>query len=155
MREFASFDDLGRAVGEDLGRSAWVTVGEDKVRWFADATGDHHWIHLDRERAAAAGFGGTLVHGFLTLALVADFMGQIYRVAEVDQILNYGLDRVRFPTPVPTGSRLRGSATLVAVQPVSSGAKVTTRYTIEAEGMDRPACVADHHTMQFSASADA
>jgi acyl dehydratase len=151
MRVFGSFDELGRAVGEDLGCSDWVTVGQDKVQWFADATGDHHWIHLDPQRASAAGYGGTLVHGFLTLALIADFMGQIYRVDGIDLMLNYGLDRVRFPAPVPTGSRLRGSAALVAVQPVERGAKVTVRYTISAEGVDRPACVADHHTMQFLA----
>lgn len=150
MRTFPTLDALGQAVGEELGHSDWVSVGADKVRWFADATGDHHWIHLDPERAAAAGFGGTLVHGFLTLALVADFMSQIYRVETVDQILNYGVDRVRFPAPVPTGSRLRGTAALVAVRPVDRGAKVTTRYTIEVEGSDRPACVADHHTMQFA-----
>jgi acyl dehydratase len=151
VRVFGSFDELTLAVGEDLGRSDWVTIGQDKVQWFADATGDDHWIHLDAERATAAGYGGTLVHGFLTLALIADFMAEIYRVDGVDLMLNYGLDRVRFPAPVPTGSRLRASATLVGVQPVDRGAKVTVRYTLEAECIDRPACVADHHTMQFTA----
>jgi acyl dehydratase len=151
VRVFGSLDELALAVGEDLGRSDWVTVGQDKVQWFADATGDDHWIHLDAERATGAGYGGTLVHGFLTLALIADFMAEIYRVDGVDLMLNYGLDRVRFPAPVPTGSRLRASATLVGVQPVDRGAKVTVRYTLEAEGIARPACVADHHTMQFAA----
>jgi acyl dehydratase len=152
MRVFASLDELGRAEGEDLGRSDWLTVGQDRVRWFADATGDHHWIHLDEQRAAAAGYGGTLVHGFLTLALIADFMPQIYRVDGVELMLNYGLDRVRFPAPVPTGSRVRAAASLVRVEPVEAGAKVTVRYTMEAEGIAKPACVADHHTMQFAGS---
>ncbi|HEY0506965.1 MAG TPA: MaoC family dehydratase [Blastococcus sp.] len=150
MRVFTSLEELAGAVGEDLGHSDWVTVGQDKVQWFADATGDHHWIHLDAERATEAGYGGTLVHGFLTLALIADFMGQIFRVDGVDLMLNYGLDRVRFPAPVPTGTRLRAAATLVGVQPVERGARVTVRYTMEAEGVTRPACVADHHTMQFT-----
>jgi acyl dehydratase len=150
VRVFTSLEELSGAVGEDLGHSDWVTVGQDKVQWFADATGDHHWIHLDAERATEAGYGGTLVHGFLTLALIADFMGQIFRVDGVDLMLNYGLDRVRFPAPVPTGTRLRAAATLVGVQPVERGARVTVRYTMEAEGVTRPACVADHHTMQFT-----
>jgi acyl dehydratase len=150
VRVFTSLEELAGAVGEDLGHSDWVTVGQDKVQWFADATGDHHWIHLDAERATEAGYGGTLVHGFLTLALIADFMGQIFRVDGVDLMLNYGLDRVRFPAPVPTGTRLRAAATLVGVQPVERGARVTVRYTMEAEGVTRPACVADHHTMQFT-----
>jgi acyl dehydratase len=149
MRVFGSLEELTLAVGEDLGSSDWVTIGQDKVQWFADATGDDHWIHLDAGRAAGAGYAGTLVHGFLTLALIADFMGQIFRVDEVGLVLNYGLDRVRFPAPVPTGSRLRASAALVDVRPVERGGKVTVRYTVEAEGIERPACVADHHTMQF------
>lgn len=149
MRIFESLRELSRAVGEDLGSSDWVTVGQDKVQWFADATGDDHWIHLDAERAAAAGYGGTLVHGFLTLALIGDFMGQIFHVDEVDVVLNYGLDHVRFPAPVPTGARLRASAVLASVQPVERGGKVTVRYTVEAEGILRPVCVADHHTMQY------
>jgi acyl dehydratase len=152
VRVFESLEELTIAAGEDLGFSDWVTIGQDKVQWFADATGDDHWIHLDAERATGAGYSGTLVHGFLTLALIADFMGQIFRVDDVHLVLNYGLDGVRFPAPVPTGSRLRASASLVGVEPVARGGKVTVRYTVEAEGIERPACVADHHTMQFVAS---
>jgi acyl dehydratase len=151
MKVFGSLSDLAQAAGEELGHSDWLTVGQDRVQWFADATGDDHWIHLDPERARAAGYEGTLVHGFLTLALIADFMQQIYRVADVELVLNYGLDRVRFPAPVPTGSRLRGVASLVGVAPTDAGAKVTVRYRIEAEGIAKPACIADHHTMQFTA----
>jgi acyl dehydratase len=150
VRVFTSLEELAGAVGEDLGHSDWVTVGQDKVQWFADATGDHHWIHLDEERATAAGYGGTLVHGFLTLALIADFMQQISRVDGVELVLNYGLDRVRFPAPVPSGSRIRAQASLLRVEPVAAGAKVTVRYTMEAEGIAKPACLADHHTMQFA-----
>ena len=150
MKVFGSLAELARAEGEDLGHSDWLLVGQDRVQWFADATGDDHWIHLDPDRARAAGYPGTLVHGFLTLALIADFMSEIYRVDEVGLVLNYGLDRVRFPAPVPTGARLRAAASLVAVAPTASGAKVTVRYTLEAEGITKPACVADHHTMQFT-----
>ena len=150
MKVFASLEELAGAEGEDLGHSDWLTVGQDRVQWFADATGDHHWIHLDEERATAAGYGGTLVHGFLTLALIADFMQQIYRVDGVELVLNYGLDRVRFPAPVQSGSRIRAQASLLRVEPVAAGAKVTVRYTMEAEGIAKPACLADHHTMQFA-----
>jgi acyl dehydratase len=150
VKVFGTLAELARAEGHDLGHSDWVTVGQDRVQWFADATGDDHWIHLDAHRARGAGYPGTLVHGFLTLALIADFMHAIYRVDDVELVLNYGLDRVRFPAPVPTGSRLRGSASLLGVSPTDAGAKVTLRYTIEAEGIAKPACVADHHTMQFS-----
>lgn len=150
MKVFASLEEMAGSEGEDLGHSDWLTVGQDRVQWFADATGDHHWIHLDEERATAAGYGGTLVHGFLTLALIADFMQQIYRVDGVELVLNYGLDRVRFPAPVPSGSRIRAQASLLRVEPVAAGAKVTVRYTMEAEGIAKPACLADHHTMQFA-----
>ncbi|MCU1669235.1 MAG: dehydratase [Blastococcus sp.] len=150
MKVFRSLAELAAAEGQDLGHSDWLTVGQDRVQWFADATGDDHWIHLDPDRARAAGYPGTLVHGFLTLALIADFMQAIYRVDDVELVLNYGLDRVRFPAPVPTGSRLRGKAALVAVSPTDAGAKVTVRYEIEADGIAKPVCVADHHTMQFT-----
>lgn len=150
MKVFRSLAELAAAEGQDLGHSDWLTVGQDRVQWFADATGDDHWIHLDPDRARAAGYPGTLVHGFLTLALIADFMQAIYRVDDVELVLNYGLDRVRFPAPVPTGSRLRGKAALVAVSPTDAGARVTVRYEIEADGIAKPVCVADHHTMQFT-----
>jgi acyl dehydratase len=150
VKVFRSLAELAAAEGQDLGHSDWLTVGQDRVQWFADATGDDHWIHLDPDRARAAGYPGTLVHGFLTLALIADFMQAIYRVDDVELVLNYGLDRVRFPAPVPTGSRLRGNASLVAVSPTDAGAKVTVRYEIEADGIAKPVCVADHHTMQFT-----
>jgi 4-hydroxyacetophenone monooxygenase len=151
VKVFGSLTELSGAEGQELGRSDWLTVGQDRVQWFADATGDDHWIHLDPDRARAAGYPGTLVHGFLTLALIADFMQEIYRVEGVGLVLNYGLDRVRFPAPVPTGSRLRAAASLVGVVPTDAGAKVTVRYRIEAEDVEKPACVADHHTMQFAA----
>lgn len=150
MKVFGSLSDLAQAEGADLGRSGWLTVGQDRVQWFADATGDDHWIHLDPQRARAAGYEGTLVHGFLTLSLIAEFMQEIYRVEGVRLVLNYGLDRVRFPAPVPSGSRLRAAATLVGVVPTDAGAKVTVRYLIEAEGIAKPACIADHHTMQLA-----
>lgn len=149
MRIFKTLNELRQSEGVELGQSDWITVGQDRVQWFADATGDHHWIHLDEDRAREAGYNGTLVHGFLTLALIADFMDQIYRIEDVKLVLNYGLDRVRFPAPVPSGSRIRARASLVSVEPKASGAKVTVRYIMEAEGLEKPACTADHHTMQF------
>lgn len=150
MRIFETLEMLRQAEGSDLGDSDWLTLGQDRVQWFADATGDHHWIHLDAIRAREAGYPGPLVHGFLTLALIADLKDQIFRVDGVDLVLNYGLDRVRFPAPVPVGSRIRASASVVSVEPVDAGGKVTIRYVMKAEGVEKPVCIADHLTLQLT-----
>ena len=143
MRVFANLDELRAVKGERLGVSEWHTVDQKQVDLFADATGDHQWIHVDRERAAAGPFGATIAHGYLTLSLLPTLTKEIYRVDGLKMGINYGSDRVRFPTPVRVGSRVRASAELVDVVDTPQGARATVRATIEIEGEDKPACVAD------------
>src|ERR1700722_2658067 len=112
MRTFASLDEFAAAKGEELGESSWHEITQEQVNAFADATGDHQWIHVDTERAAAGPFGGTIAHGMLTLSLLSAFMPQLIRVDGVAMVINYGLNKVRFPAPVPAGSRLRATSRL-------------------------------------------
>jgi acyl dehydratase len=131
-------------VGEHLGWSDWREITQERVDQFADATDDHQWIHVDRERAAAESpFGGTIAHGYLTLALVAPMLGELIHVDGVSMGINYGLDRVRFPAPVPVGSRVRASYRIVDVSEVEGGVQVTTAATVEREGSEKPVCVAE------------
>ncbi len=143
MRVFAGVDELRAAKGEQLGASDWITIDQDRINTFAEATGDHQWIHVDPERAAQGPFGGTIGHGFLTLALIPGFSWQVSKVEGVRMTVNYGLNRVRFPAPVPVGSRLRGSFELADVSDVNGGVQVTQRVTIEIENGEKPACVAE------------
>jgi acyl dehydratase len=144
VRTFASPDELVKAVGEHLGHSEWHEVGQDRVNGFADATDDHQWIHVDPERAKAGPFGTTIAHGFLTLSLVPGLSSEVYRVDNVRMGINYGLDKVRFPAPVPVGSRLRGGVELLGADEVAGGAlQVRCRVTVEREGSEKPACVAE------------
>ncbi|GGO82581.1 MaoC family dehydratase [Wenjunlia tyrosinilytica] len=143
MRIFNGLDELTRAKGEKLGTSEWHTVTQEQVDLFAEATGDHQWIHVDPERAAAGPFGGTIAHGFLTLSLIPLLSRQIYRVDGVSMGVNYGTNKVRFPSPVPVGSRVRGSAELVEVADVAQGKQAIVRFTVEIEGQDKPGCVAE------------
>ena len=143
MRVFHGVAELERAVGEHLGRCEWHTITQDQVDAFADATGDHQWIHVDPARAAQGPFGGTIAHGFLTLSLVPMMLWQVYKVEGVSAVLNYGADRLRFPAPVPVGSRVKAGVELTAVTPNALGYQVSTRVTIECEGLDKPACVVD------------
>lgn len=130
--------------GADLGVTDWTTVTQEQVGLFADATGDHQWIHVDVERAIAESpFGGPIAHGYLTLSLVNLFLPQLLDVQGASMGVNVGLDKVRFPSPVPTGSRLRGSGQIVAVEEAKGGVQVTVRVTVEIEGGSKPACVAD------------
>jgi len=130
--------------GADLGVTDWTTVTQQQVDLFADATGDHQWIHVDVERAnAESPFGGPIAHGYLTLALVNLFLPQLLEVQGASMGVNVGLDRVRFPSPVPVGSRLRGAGRIVAVEEAKGGVQVTVRVTLEVEGSDKPACIAD------------
>ncbi len=130
--------------GADLGVTDWSTVTQEQIGLFADATGDHQWIHVDVERAnAESPFGGPIAHGYLTLSLVNLFLPQLLEVQGASMGVNVGLDKVRFPSPVPTGSRLRGSGQIVAVEEAKGGVQVTVRVTVEIEGADKPACVAD------------
>ena len=141
---FATPRDLLGAVGKPLGASDWLEVTQQRIDQFADATGDHQWIHVDPERAKRGPFGRTIAHGYLTLSLVNCFLPEIVEVRGVAMGVNYGCDKVRFPAPVPVGSRIRGVGQLVAAEEVKGGAvQATVRVTVEIEGSERPACVAD------------
>jgi acyl dehydratase len=143
MRTFATLDDLRAATGEHLGYSDWRTVDQQQVTLFADATDDHQWIHVDPQRAAAGPFGTTIAHGYLMLSLLPSFSAEVYRADGVRMALNYGLNRVRFPSPLPVGSRIRAGFRLVSVDPIEGGAQVVVEVTIEREGHDKPCCVAE------------
>ena len=139
---FTTVDSLRAAAGGDLGSSGWLLVTQERVDAFAEATGDFQWIHVDRVRAAAGPYGGTLAHGFLTLSLVPVLASEVFRV-EVDRPrLNYGLDRVRFPAPVRVGARIRCRVRLAEVTDEPAGVRLTLDHTVELEGGTRPACVA-------------
>ncbi len=143
MRIFKGIDELAAAVGEKLGTSDWVVLEQDRINTFADATGDHQWIHVDAEKAARGPFGGTIAHGLLTLSLLPTFRSQIYEVEGVSMAINYGLDKVRFPSRVPVGAKLRGHAQLVEVIPLDAAVQVKLSTTIEIEGESKPACVVE------------
>ena len=142
-REFANLDEFIAATGEVLGTSDWVTVTQEQVNTFADATGDHQWIHVDPERAAKGPFGTTIAHGYLTLSLLPVFTEQIYAVGGLAMGVNYGANKVRFPHPVPVGSRLRATATLKETAKIQIGTQATISMVIELEGVDKPACIAE------------
>ena len=143
MRTFSGVDEFEKAVGGHLGHSGWHTITQEQVDGFADATGDHQWIHVDPERAAEGPFGGTIAHGYLTLSLLPMLSKEIYRVEGLTMGVNYGANKVRFPAPVPVGSRIRAGAELLSLERGPSGARATLRVTIEREGGDRPVCVAE------------
>jgi acyl dehydratase len=143
MRAFTSFDQLTDAVGEDLGTTDWLEVTQDRVDAFADATGDHQWIHVDVDRATQGPFGGTIAHGYLTLSLIPQFTPQLFSLETPGARLNYGVNKVRFPNPVKVGSRIRATAQIAEVSDVPAGKQMVTRYTIEIEGEAKPACVAE------------
>lgn len=141
---FATPAALKQAVGQNLGPSDWLLVDQARIDKFAEATGDFQWIHVNPERARTGPFGATIAHGYLTLSLVAPFLGQLLEVQHVAMALNYGLEKVRFPAAVRSGSRVRGHGTLISAEEVgSSGIQAVIRVTIEIEGDDKPACVAD------------
>jgi acyl dehydratase len=143
MKVFNGVPELEAAVGTHLGWSDWHEISQDQVQMFADATGDHQWIHLDVERATQGPFGGTIAHGYLTLSLLPMLVAEIYRVGGVKMGVNYGADKLRFPAPVPVGSKVRGGVEILAVKPISLGFQVSSRVTIERDGGDKPACVVD------------
>ena len=143
MRTFASLAEFVAAKGESLGFSDWHTITQDQVNAFADATGDHQWIHVDTERAAAGPFGGTIAHGYLTLSLLPVLQMEIFTIKGLTMGINYGLDRVRFPSPVPVGASIRAEATLTEVKETQLGSLAHIRMRIEIEGQQKAACVAD------------
>ena len=136
--------ELAAAVGTHLGYSDWITIEQDRVNRFADATGDHQWIHVDVERAKSGPFGGTIAHGYLTMSLVNLFLPQIMEVRGISMGVNYGADKLRFPAPVKVGARVRGGGELLKVEEVKGGAvQATVRVTVEIQGGDRPGCVVE------------
>ena len=137
-------DAVREAVGTDLGTSDWLTVDQDRVDLFAEATGDDQWIHVDPERAARESpFGTTIAHGYLTLALTNYLLPRIVEVRGISMGVNYGTNKVRFPAPVPVGSRVRGRAELTDVTEVSGGVQTTMTVTVEIENGDKPACIVE------------
>ncbi len=143
MRTFHGLDELRAAVGTHLGYSDWHTVTQDQVDLFAEATGDHQWIHTDPERAASGPFGGTIAHGYLTLSLVPMLSWEVYAVEGLTMGVNYGSDKVRFPAPVPVGARVRAGVELLALEAGGGGEQLRSRVTVEVEGGAKPACVAE------------
>lgn len=143
MRIFANVEAVKRAVGEALGTSDWVTVDQAMIDRFAEATGDFQWIHVDVARAKASPFGTTIAHGFLTLSLLARLSNETYRVDKLAARLNYGCNKVRFTTPVPSGMRVRAHFKLLSVEDVKQGVRLITEATVELEGAAKPACVAE------------
>ena len=143
MRSFEHLTDLQALVGQDVGVSDWISVDQHRIDLFAAATGDHQWIHIDPVRAAQGPFGTTIAHGFLTLALLPEMSASAFEVRDTRMGVNYGLGKVRFPAPVPAGSRLRGHFKLVRYEPIEGGAQLTVEVTMEREGADKPVCVAE------------
>ena len=142
-RDIQGVEGLKALVGEHLGYSDYITIEQQRVNLFADATGDHQWIHVDVERAKSGPFGGPIAHGYLTLSLGPALLPQIWRVEGVKMGVNYGANRVRFMAPVPVGAKLRAGAKLMNVEPVTGGVQVTIEVTFECEGASKPSCVAE------------
>ena len=138
---FESPDELLGAVGAHLGYSDWLETSQERIDQFADATGDHQWIHVDPERARQGPFGACIAHGYLTMSLVNLFLPQIVEVRGISMGVNYGANKLRFPAPVPVGSKLRGGAELIGAEQVKGGVQATVRVTVEIEGSEKPACV--------------
>lgn len=135
--------DLKRAVGQRLGTSEWLEITQDRIDLFAEATGDFQWIHVDPERAKEGPFGACIAHGYLTQSLVNMFLPEIIEVRGVSMGINYGADKLRFPAPVPVGSKIRGTGELLSAEDVKGCVQAVVRVTVEIEGGDRPACVID------------
>jgi acyl dehydratase len=141
---FESLDEVRAAVGRELGTTDWLEITQERVDTFAEATGDHQWIHVDVERAQRESpFGGPIAHGYLTLSLSNLFLPQLVEVRGVSLGVNYGTGKVRFPAPVPVGSRVRGTARLAACDDIPDGVQTTITITVEVEGSDKPACVVE------------
>jgi acyl dehydratase len=143
MRTFRSAQELVAAAGSELGYSGWRTITQERIGAFADATDDHQWIHVDQERAAAGPFHTTIAHGLLTLSLVPSLLHEIYTVEGSSMGINYGLDHVRFPAPLPSGADVRAHALLKSADEQSGRVRLVTGVTVEIRGGDKPVCVAD------------
>jgi acyl dehydratase len=151
MREIASLDELKTLIGHEVAVSDWIEITQDRINRFADATGDHQWIHLDVERAKRESpYGTTIAHGFLTLSLLPMFLEQSLVMRDVKMGVNYGTNKVRFPAPVPVGSRLRARIALLSVEDIAGGAQVVWLVTMEREGSDKPVCVVESITRRYT-----
>nr|WP_217344873.1 MaoC family dehydratase [Noviherbaspirillum sp. L7-7A]MBV0879066.1 MaoC family dehydratase [Noviherbaspirillum sp. L7-7A] len=151
MREIATLAELKTLVGQEVAVSDWVEITQERVNQFAEATGDHQWIHLDVERCKRESpFGGPIAHGFLTLSLLPMLMQNSVRMTDVRMGVNYGLNKVRFPAPVPVGSKVRSRTTVLSVEDIEGGAQVTWQVTIEREGGDKPVCVAESISRRYT-----
>lgn len=147
---FRNRDDFFELVGQALGASDWITIDQQRINLFADATGDHQWIHVDPERASAGPFGACIAHGYLSLSLVNLFLPQVMTVENMTMGVNYGCDRVRFPAPVRVGARVRGLCELVRAEPMDgNGVQATVRVTVEIDGGSKPGCVVDTISRYF------
>jgi acyl dehydratase len=150
MRTFQRATDLQALVGQAVASSDWITVTQARIDQFAHATGDHQWIHIDPVRAAAGPFGTTIAHGFLTLSLLPEMGASAMEVLDTKMGVNYGLNRVRFPAPVPAGSRLRGHFKLLSYEPIEGGVQLTMEVSMEREGSPKPVCVAESVARRFT-----
>ena len=150
MKSFEHLSEMQAMVGQSVGTSEWITVTQERVNLFADATGDHQWIHIDPERAAKGPFGTTIAHGFLTLSLLPEMSASAMEVRDTRMGVNYGLGKVRFPAPVPVGSRLRGHFKLTKFEPIDGGAQLTVEVTMEREGSAKPVCVAESLARRYT-----
>lgn len=142
-RHIESIEELKSLIGEHLGYSDYMTIDQQRVNLFADATGDHQWIHIDVERAKTGPFGGPIAHGYLTLSLGPVLIPQVFSVGGIVMGVNYGANKIRFVSPVPVGSRLRAGVKVLGVEDTSGGARVTLETTFECEGAAKPACIAE------------
>ncbi len=143
VQTFTGIDEVVHAVGTQLGETEWLEITQEQVNQFADATGDHQWIHVDVARASKGPYGGTIAHGYLTLSLIARFGDELFKINGVRAKLNYGVNKVRFPNPVRVGSKIRAKVAVGEATDIPTGIQLTLRYTIEIEGEDKPACVAE------------
>jgi acyl dehydratase len=144
MKTFQTLADIAACIGQDVAVSDWLTITQQQVNMFAEATGDHQWIHVDPEKAAQGPFGGPIAHGFLTLSLIPKFFESSFDIVGSRMGVNYGLNKVRFTAPVPVGSRLRARMKLLASEPIANdGVQMTWEVTVEREGFDKPVCVAE------------
>lgn len=151
MRDFANLAEMAALLGQELAVSEWVEITQERVNLFADATDDHQWIHVDLERCARESpFGAPVGHGFLTLSLISGLFERALRMVDAKMVLNYGLNKVRFPAPVPVGSRVRARLTLQKVEPIEGGAQLEWSVVVEREGGAKPVCVAELLIRRYS-----
>jgi acyl dehydratase len=150
MKHFAKLQELQAMIGQELGQSGWITVDQQRIDLFAQATGDHQWIHVDPERAAKGPFGKTIAHGFLTLSLLPELFAAAFDIGDVRMGVNYGLNKVRFTAPVPAGGRVRGRFVLREYLPIDGGAQLTVEALIELEGSTKPACIAETVSRRYT-----